>query len=174
MYLVLFLLRGRLPWHDSLHKCKGNNRNEKLERLKEAKRRMTFPEIQKHFPSELRPLYDYVTALGFRKEPDYEFVIKELGRLCRPLAVKTASSTFSGELHRILPNAEPSKEAPPKDIHERSSCLLQRSFAFTLKSNEKTITLLASHAHSGSKEQSGECPQNQLLDRQRRKSRFGL
>ena len=116
LYLVLFLIRGRLPWHSALSGVL--DRSQKLKKLKEAKRRMSYAQIQEHFPPELRQVYGYVTRLRFDEEPDYDYILKELSNIGKRNSQKTFSSTHSSDLHRMLPHvAEGSKEANSKDFH---------------------------------------------------------
>ena len=96
LYLVLFLIRGRLPWHSALDGVL--NRSQKLKKLKEVKRRMSYAQIQEHFPPELRQVYGYVTGLQFEEEPDYDYIIKELGNIYKAPVSKTFSSTYSSDL----------------------------------------------------------------------------
>lgn len=69
-YVVMYFLRGQLPWQN----LRATNKRDKYERIKE-KKLMTSPEaLCKGFPSELETFLKYTRSLKFEEKPDYSYL----------------------------------------------------------------------------------------------------
>ena len=84
-YVLLYFLRGNLPWQGMLVR----NKEERYSKILEKKRLTTAEELCKGFPKEFCTYIDYTRNLGFEEEPNYEHlrnlfdvIIKGLGEEC--------------------------------------------------------------------------------------------
>ena len=84
-YVLLYFLRGNLPWQGMLVR----NKEERYSKILEKKRLTTAEELCKGFPKEFCTYIDYTRNLGFEEEPKYEHlrnlfdvIIKGLGEEC--------------------------------------------------------------------------------------------
>jgi len=84
-YVLLYFLRGNLPWQGMLVR----NKEERYSKILEKKRMTTPEELCQGFPKEFSTYIDYTRNLGFEEEPKYDYlknlfdnVIKDLGEEC--------------------------------------------------------------------------------------------
>jgi len=76
-YVLIYFLRGSLPWQG----LKASTKRQKYERILEKKATIPVEQLCKGFPSEFRAYFEHVRALRFDDRPDYDF----LKRLFREL-----------------------------------------------------------------------------------------
>lgn len=77
-YVLLYFLRGELPWQG----LKAKNMKEKYEKIKEKKISISVDFLCKGFPTEIKNFVCYVRNLQFDDRPDY----KALKKLFRTIA----------------------------------------------------------------------------------------
>ena len=84
-YVLLYFLRGNLPWQGMVVR----NKEERYSKILEKKRLTTAEELCQGFPKEFSTYIDYTRNLGFEEEPKYDYlrnlfddVIKGLGEEC--------------------------------------------------------------------------------------------
>eukprot|EP01038_Epipyxis_sp_PR26KG_P004112 gene4112-5862_t len=76
-YVMMYFLRGSLPWQG----LKANTKKQKYDRILEKKISVSTDLLCKHFPSEFRSYFEHVKSLRFDDRPDYDY----LKRLFREL-----------------------------------------------------------------------------------------
>jgi len=69
-YVVMYFLRGSLPWQG----LKANTKKQKYERILERKMATSPEQLCKGFPSEFRSYFEYCRALRFDDRPDYSYL----------------------------------------------------------------------------------------------------
>ena len=67
-YVLLYFLRGSLPWQGIKIKEKEN----RLEKILAKKKETTSDELCENLPEEFKYLVDYARNLGYTENPDYE------------------------------------------------------------------------------------------------------
>ena len=67
-YVLLYFLRGSLPWQGIKIKEKEN----RLKKILAKKKEMTSDELCENLPEEFKYLVDYARNLGYTENPDYE------------------------------------------------------------------------------------------------------
>ena len=83
-YVLLYFLRGSLPWQGIKVKAKENRYKKILVKKKET----SSDELCETFPEEFKYLVDYTRNLGYTENPDYEklrqnFVVLVKEKMCR-------------------------------------------------------------------------------------------
>ena len=83
-YMLLYFLRGSLPWQGLKIKTKENRYKKILAKKKE----ITSDELCETFPEEFKYFVDYTKNLGYTENPDYEklrknFVVLVEEKMCR-------------------------------------------------------------------------------------------
>lgn len=76
-YVLMYFLRGSLPWQG----LKANTKKQKYERILERKISTSTEMLCKGFPAEFRSYFEHVRSLRFDDRPDYDY----LKRLFREL-----------------------------------------------------------------------------------------
>ena len=74
MYVLMFFLRGNLPWQNI--KIKG--KHDKYLKNCNKKKENSSKELGKNFPSEFAELLEYFKNLGYTEDPDYEMCLKKM------------------------------------------------------------------------------------------------
>jgi serine/threonine protein kinase len=73
-YVLMFFLRGNLPWQNI--KIKG--KKDKYAKICNKKKEVSSKELCKNFPSEFAEILDYFKTLGYTEDPDYEMCWKKM------------------------------------------------------------------------------------------------
>ena len=69
-FVLMYFLRGSLPWQG----LKANTKKQKYQRILERKQQ-TFPEqLCRGYPTEFRDFFAHCTSLGFEDRPDYRYL----------------------------------------------------------------------------------------------------
>jgi casein kinase 1/casein kinase 1 epsilon len=133
-YLMLYFLRGSLPWQN----MRANNKKEKYQKIMEKKLGTTIDSLCKGFPHELATFLTYCRNLKFEDKPDYGYLRNLLKDLFLKsgyewdyqydwniLARKKKEEKQSGETHEenkidnekkdILKNNQTVEDQPKKD-----------------------------------------------------------
>ncbi|KEG06100.1 putative casein kinase [Trypanosoma grayi] len=76
-YILLYFLRGSLPWQD----LKAHTKQEKYARISERKQSTSVMALCKGFPMEFATYLNYTRALQFEDTPDYGYLRGVLGTL---------------------------------------------------------------------------------------------
>ena len=76
-YVLMYFLRGSLPWQG----LKANTKQQKYERILEKKIQTSTEMLCKGFPAEFRSYFEHIRSLRFDDRPDYDY----LKRLFREL-----------------------------------------------------------------------------------------
>ena len=69
-YVLMYFLKGRLPWQGLINK----NKDERYLRIMEVKRDTTPEDLCKGFPSEFEKYISYTRNLEYEQDPDYEYL----------------------------------------------------------------------------------------------------
>lgn len=72
-YVLLYLLKGELPWQG----LRARNKEEKYQKIKESKVNTPVDQLCLGYPEEMATYIQYCRQLGFEEEPNYEY-LKEL------------------------------------------------------------------------------------------------
>ena len=67
-YVLMYFLRGNLPWQGLKLKAKDN----RYQKILDKKKATTSDELCKHFPIEFKQFIDYTRNLGYTENPDYD------------------------------------------------------------------------------------------------------
>jgi casein kinase I family protein HRR25 len=78
-YMMLYFLKGRLPWHG----LRGESKQQKYQLIMDWKAGISLDELCSDVPEQFRKYMSYVLALGFGGKPDYS----RLQRMFRDLFV---------------------------------------------------------------------------------------
>lgn len=71
-YVLMYFLRGTLPWQG----LKANTKKQKYERILEKKIATSTEMLCKAFPVEFRSYFEHVHSLRFDDRPDYDYLKK--------------------------------------------------------------------------------------------------
>jgi serine/threonine protein kinase len=71
-YMLLYFLRGSLPWMG----IPGMTKGEKYKKIYYIKKNISVDKLFEDLPNEFKEYYSYVKLLEFEQEPDYEFCRK--------------------------------------------------------------------------------------------------
>ena len=69
-YILLYFLRGSLPWQG----LKVNNKENRYKKICEIKKKIPSSELCKGFPKEFEDFINYIKNLEFTEVPDYEYL----------------------------------------------------------------------------------------------------
>ena len=69
-YILLYFLRGRLPWQG----LKVNNKDDRYRKILEKKKSTSSKELCEGFPREMEIFVNYVKNLDFTEVPDYDYL----------------------------------------------------------------------------------------------------
>ena len=83
-YILLYFLRGNLPWQG----LKGNNKDERYRKICEKKKSTSSKELCEGFPREFETFVNYVKNLEFTEVPDYNY----LRQLLKNILVKNRAN----------------------------------------------------------------------------------
>ena len=79
-YIIIYFLKGRLPWQG----LKANKMEDKFKKILEKKKEISTAFLCKEFPEELEFFIDYIKNLDFAEVPNYEYLknllIKVMGK----------------------------------------------------------------------------------------------
>ena len=73
-YVLMFFLRGNLPWQNI--KIKG--KKDKYAKILNKKKEVSSQELGKNFPKEFSEILDYFKTLGYTEDPNYEMCWKKM------------------------------------------------------------------------------------------------
>lgn len=71
-YLLMYFLRGSLPWQG----LRAVTKEEKYAKILQKKRSTTIDSLCRGFPPEFALYFNYVRSLGFEERPDYAYLRK--------------------------------------------------------------------------------------------------
>ena len=74
VYMLIYFLRGRLPWQG----IKSGNKREKQYKIMEKKLLISVEALTKDLPSAFCNILNYVKTLRFEEKPDYTYLKNEL------------------------------------------------------------------------------------------------
>ena len=69
-YIILYFLRGNLPWQG----LKINRKEDRYKKICEIKKECTSEKLCRGFPQELEIFLDYIKHLEFTEVPDYDYL----------------------------------------------------------------------------------------------------
>jgi serine/threonine protein kinase len=69
-YIIMYFLRGNLPWQG----LKVNKKEDKYQKILEKKKEITSAELCLNFPHEFETFLDYIKNLEFTEVPNYEYL----------------------------------------------------------------------------------------------------
>ena len=137
-HVILYFLRGSLPWQG----LPGRSKNEKYNNIKRKKKEVTLEELCQGHPPEFKEFMTYCRGLSFTADPDYRYIL----------------SLFEGCMERN--NYE---LRLPDFIWNKNRLFLERQ---TLKESmmrviEKPTAIKAGNERGGAQEDQGNTPANQ-------------
>lgn len=80
-YIILYFLRGSLPWQG----LKANHKRQKYEKIYECKMSTSIEMLCKGFPPEISKYVTYCRQLTFEDNPDYDLLRQDFRKLFRTL-----------------------------------------------------------------------------------------
>jgi hypothetical protein len=83
-YVLMYFLRGDLPWQNI--KIKG--KKDKYAKICNKKKEVSSQELGKNFPIEFAQILDYFKNLGYTEDPNYEMCCKKMVDVLENLKVK--------------------------------------------------------------------------------------
>ena len=98
-YILLYFLRGNLPWQG----IKINNKEDRYKKICEMKKSISIKELCLGFPNEFELLLTYVRNLEFTQVPDYNYLKNLLKNI---LQKNNAEVDFFYDWNRQKPNIE--------------------------------------------------------------------
>ena len=69
-YIIMYFLRGNLPWQG----LKVNKKEDKFKKILEKKKEVTSAQLCLEFPHEFEIFLDYIKNLDFTEVPNYDFL----------------------------------------------------------------------------------------------------
>ena len=69
-YILLYFLKGSLPWQG----LQGKNKDEKYDKIREKKASTTIETLTTGAPEEFHKYITYCRSLEFEQKPDYNFL----------------------------------------------------------------------------------------------------
>lgn len=69
-YILLYFLKGSLPWQG----LAGKNKNDKYDKIREKKCQTTVEQLSKGVPEEFMKYIQYCRNLQFEEKPDYNYL----------------------------------------------------------------------------------------------------
>ena len=69
-YILLYFLRGSLPWQG----LKVNNKEDRYRKICEKKKKISSSELCEGFPKEFQEFINYIKNLEFTEVPDYDYL----------------------------------------------------------------------------------------------------
>lgn len=113
-YILMYFLRGSLPWQG----LRAHTKNEKYNRISDRKQNVTVEALTKGYPNEFAAYLDYIRTLRFEDKPDYGY----LKRIFRELFVRNGfriDYVFDWTLKRINESLDTSGNPnPPPRPHD--------------------------------------------------------
>ena len=73
-YVLMYFLRGDLPWQN----IKKKKKKDKYAKICNKKKEVSSQELGKHFPSEFAEILEYFKNLGYTEDPNYDMCCKKL------------------------------------------------------------------------------------------------
>jgi len=171
IYVLLYFLRGSLPWQG----LPAKDKKDKYKKIMEAKIASTPESLCKGFPTQLQSMLKYCRALKFEDEPNYQYLKQMLKEIAfmnsiefdnvfdwtnKPVILKQKTLEMSNSLKLPLESKEEQKHAendqikfppskillkPPNDINSTSMIVNQSSYHNTEPSGGKSQLLSNSH-----------------------------
>ena len=67
-YMLIYLLKGYLPWKEF------ENKNDKIQKIFQLKRKISLSRLCRYLPEEIKKYIEYCKILSFEQEPNYEYL----------------------------------------------------------------------------------------------------
>ena len=115
-YVLMFLLRGNLPWQNI--KIKG--KKDKYAKICNKKKEVSSKELGMNFPSEFAEILDYFKILGYTETPDYEMCMKKMLNVIAK-ANETFDYIYDWTTNVNLKKGRSSKSFDPKKKFKRNN-----------------------------------------------------
>ena len=123
-YVLMFLLRGNLPWQNI--KIKG--KKDKYAKICNKKKEVSSKELGMNFPSEFAEILDYFKILGYTETPDYEMCMKKMLNVIEK-ANETFDYIYDWTTNVNLKKRRSSKSFDPKKKFKRSHTINQQKIS---------------------------------------------
>ena len=124
MYVLMFFLRGNLPWQNI--KIKG--KKDKYAKICNKKKEVSSKELGMNFPSEFAEILDYFKILGYTETPDYEMCMKKMLNVIAK-ANETFDYIYDWTTKANLKKRRSSKSFDPKKKFKRSHTINQQKIS---------------------------------------------
>lgn len=76
-YVLLYLLRGKLPWQGLAAK----NKDEKYRKIMESKMSTPIEILCQPSPEEFKKIINYIKGLKFEEDPNYSMILSEISTM---------------------------------------------------------------------------------------------
>ena len=123
-YVLMFFLRGNLPWQNI--KIKG--KKDKYAKICNKKKEVSSKELGMNFPSEFAEILDYFKILGYTETPDYEMCMKKMLNVIAK-ANETFDYIYDWTTNVNLKKRRSSKSFDPKKKFKRSHTINQQKIS---------------------------------------------
>ena len=115
-YVLMFLLRGNLPWQN----IKIIGKKDKYAKICNKKKEVSSKELGMNFPSEFAEILDYFKILGYTETPDYEMCMKKMLNVIAK-ANETFDYIYDWTTNVNLKKRRSSKSFDPKKKFKRNN-----------------------------------------------------
>jgi len=123
-YVLMFLLRGNLPWQN----IKIKEKKDKYAKICNKKKEVSSKELGMNFPSEFAEILDYFKILGYTETPDYEMCMKKMLNVIAK-ANETFDYIYDWTTKANLKKRRCSKSFDPKKKFKRSHTINQQKIS---------------------------------------------
>ena len=118
MYMMVYFMRGQLPWSG----MEGRTKFEKMENIKRKKMETGMEELCKDCPNEFRELIETTRWLKFDQEPEYDYYYKRFNQLAERSKFKLDDVKYSWKIYQLKKLKSTLKDSithvVKKNVHE--------------------------------------------------------
>ena len=83
-YVLMYFLRGNLPWQS----LKAKTKEERYQKILEKKKEISSKELCRGYPKQFYEFLEYVKNLGYEERPDYDMLRKKFLIVCKDISAK--------------------------------------------------------------------------------------
>ncbi|KAM3142362.1 hypothetical protein pb186bvf_005519 [Paramecium bursaria] len=122
MYILLFFLRGQLPWQN-MPNVTEEDRCQKVGDLKASLQDTLF----KDYPVEFQRIYDYIRKLHFKSEPNYKMILQEFKKAADSQKIIIDGTYDWSEIRQSIHTSTQADTAIPSKIAPNNSNEMKKS-----------------------------------------------
>ena len=106
-HVVLYFLRGSLPWQN----LPGKNKDEKYKNIKKKKLETSLDDLCKGYPIEFKEYMEYCRNLKFEQDPDYKFCVGLFEKCMKRHSLDSKVHDFVWKQNRLSKDKEALKNS---------------------------------------------------------------